>query len=114
MQIVSVFGGIVDFRNEDNVGVLFLHLGNGPMPEVNRHHFCHVTTESVHLLSCPEQQDVKHLVPGVGNGVKVVRSSSSIVHAIVQLHGLIPVIDTGISREVVIASGTGGKLNVIL
>ena len=114
MQIVSVFGGIVDFRNEDNMRILFLHLGNGPMPEVNRHHFCHVTTESVHFLSCPEQKDVKHLAPSIGNGVKVVHSSSNIVHTIIQLHGLIPVIDTGISREVIIASGTGWKLNVIL
>ena len=51
-------------------------------------------------------------VPSVGNGVEMGASSVHVIHAIVQLHCLIPVIDAGPCVKTVIAGGFGRKFYV--
>ena len=115
-QIVAVLVRIIDLANELDVGIAELHLVGGPCPEGGGHHLGHVAAEGIHALLCPEEQDVGHLVPSVGNGIVVLRTSAGItvVDAIVQFHGLVPVVARRTVAEAVVARCLGGILAVSL
>jgi hypothetical protein len=93
---------------------LFFHLRYSPLPELYRNHFGHVATEAVDFLRRPEQQDIQHLVPCVGNGKEVRLSAVEKVYAIIELNGIIPVVDAGTGVEPVVARSFGRKFAVRL
>ena len=95
---------VIHLSNEDDVGVLLLHLWNDPSPEIARHHLCHIATETVDAHACPVQEDVAHLHPSVGGGgAENQLTSSLIVNAIVEFYCFIPVILTHPRGEAVVA-----------
>ena len=61
---------IIDFGYEYDVGVSVLDRRDGPVPEFEGHHVGHVAAETVYALCGPVHEDVKHLVPGGGDGVE--------------------------------------------
>ena len=111
-QIATVLIGIIDLAHEDDVLELLLHLLRGVCPELGRHHLGHVAAETVDTLLRPEQQDVRHLEPGIGDGVEITEASGIVVDAIVQLHRLVPVVLPGGIVEVIIARSLGRHLQI--
>ena len=114
VDVVAVLVGIIHLGNEDDIGKLLLDLGNGIVPELHRHHLGHVATEAVDALGRPEEEDVEHLVPCVGNGVEVVARVVDVIHAIVELYRLVPVATAHPGREVVVARSLGRILMIPL
>ena len=114
VQVVAVLMRIVHFGDEQDVGMLRLHLWDDPSPEVARHHLSHVATESVHTLRCPEQQNVAHLQPCARSGRTEYQTVVAlIVHAVVQFHRLIPVVLSHPLSEAVIARHLGRCLHIV-
>src|SRR5574344_464073 len=113
IDVVAVFVGIIDLGNEDDVGILCLDLWNDPSPEGAWHHFCHITTESVNALACPEQEYVEHLEPcgRGGSGDELVRAL--IVNAIVELDCFVPVVFTCIGSETIVARHLGRHFYIV-
>ena len=102
-NITTVFLRIIHLCNELHLRRLRFHLSNCIMPELYRHHLRHVTAESVDALFHPIEQNGRHLLPRVGNRIEMARSSSHIVHSIIEFHRFIPVIATGPSVEKIIS-----------
>ena len=92
--------------------VFLLHPLRGIGPEFGGHHLCHVAAESVHAFLGPEEQDVCHLQPCRGHGGEVGLAAGAIVHAVVQLHRLVPVVARGPGIEVVVARHLGRRFLV--
>ena len=113
-DVITVFIWIIDFGNKDDGWELFFYLRNGPSPKLYRNHFGHVTTESVNLLRCPEQQNVEHFVPSIRYRVKVSPPSVHVINSVVQFHGFIPVVHVGPGIEPVVAGSAGRTFNVAL
>ena len=111
-DVVAVFGWVIHLTDEDDVGMQVLHLVRSPCPESRRYHLGHVAPESVNALLSPEEQDVGHLVPCVGDGVEV-SVAGPVVLAVVQLHGLVPVVLARVVVEVVVASRFRRKFLVV-
>ena len=109
---MAVLTGIVDLANEDNILIPLLDLLSGVCPELGRHHLCHVATEAVNALPCPEEQDVGHLLPRIGYGVEVAYAWGIVVDAVVQLHRLVPVVLPRGIVEVVVARSLGRLLQI--
>ena len=84
----------------------------GVGPKGRRHHLCHVAAETVHAFGCPEEQDIDHLGPRRWDRVEMVAASSGVIDAIVELHGLIPVVDPWVRMEAVVAR-TAGRLLLV-
>ena len=105
---------IIHLANKLHPRKLVLHLAQCPVPELHRHHLCHVTAESINALGSPEAQDLQHLMPCVGHRGEVFHSAGAVIDAIVELDGLIPVITVGLRTETVVASGLCGHLVVRL
>ena len=97
-DIVAIQLRIIHLGNENDIGILCLDLRNNPFPKLHGYHFCHVTTEAVYSLCRPIEQDVEHLLVGIG--------------AIVQLDSFIPVVSSWPCREYIIACGLCGILCV--
>ena len=93
VDVVAIEAGVIDFGNEDDVGIGGLDLRHSPLPELDWHHLGHVAAEAVDALGCPVEQDMEHLVVGVGT--------------IVQLHRLVPVVLVRPSGEPVVAGSFG-------
>lgn len=108
---VAIEMHVINLGDKPDVGIAVLDIGYGPLPELERHHKHHVTPEGVNAFRCPEAEYVEHLEPGVGYGV-VVTAAVERVAAIVELHGLIPVVDAREGREAVIARSFGRKFDV--
>ena len=113
-EIVAVLLWIIDLSDKLNLRISELHLIGSPCPKGRRHHFGHVATEGIHTLLCPEEQDVGHLVPSIGNGVEMLRTPTgiTIVNAVVELYRLIPVIARGTIGKTIIARSLCGILPV--
>ena len=120
MNVMAVFGWVIHLADELEVRVLLAYLRRGVSPELGRHHLRHVTTESVNMLPCPEEQDVSHFLPRGGyRGTlrKVIRGRGDtgiVIHAVVKLHRLIPVVTTGLAVELVITRSLGRFLVIRL
>ena len=113
-EVIAVESRIIYFGNEKDIGIFLFHLFNRPCPELDRHHFCHITTEAIDLLACPEEQDMQHLVPSVRNRVKLLFSATLVEDAIVEFDSLVPVVDRWVSREAIVARSTSRVLLVVL
>ena len=111
-EVVAVLGRIIHFANENLVGIGELHLVGGPQPEGGRHHLRHVATEAVDTLCSPEQQDVGHLAPRVGDGHEMSHTTCIVVDAVVQFDGLVPVVHAWGIVEAVVTGGLGGFLDI--
>ena len=111
-QIVTIFTGVIYLANEEQTREFLLDLGGGVGPELGWHHLGHVTAEGVDALSCPEEQDVGHLLPRGGHGVKVPHPAGIVVHAVVQLDRLVPVVTPGGIVEDVVSRCPGGFLHI--
>ena len=70
-KIITILVGVIDLTDEENVRVTELHLVDSPEPEGGGNHLSHITTESINTLVSPKEQDACHLVPRIGNRVKV-------------------------------------------
>ena len=103
---------VIDFGNEHDVREFFFHLVDGPAPKLHRHHVRHVATEGVDTLACPEFQYVQHLVPGRWNGVEVA-AVAPWVDAVVEFHGLVPVVDAWV-LAVAVVTGCFSRMLAIL
>ena len=104
-NVTAIFLRIVHFRNELHGRGLLLHLRNGIMPKLYGHHLRHVTTESIDSLFHPEEQNVSHLLPRVGNGVEMACTSADIIHTVVEFHGFVPVVAAGPRIKEIIPGG---------
>ena len=114
MEIATVLLRIIDLADKLNLRIAELHLIRGPRPEGSGHHLGHVATECIHALLGPEEQNVGHLIPSVGYGVEVFRTSTGIavVNAVVEFHGLVPVVARGTIGKTIIARSLCGILPV--
>ena len=109
---MAVFEGIIHLAHEDDVLELLLHSLCGVGPEFSRHHLGHIATKTVDALLRPEQQDVRHLLPRVGDGIEMADTSGIVVYAVVQLHRLVPVVTPRGIVEVVVTRGFGGFFQI--
>ena len=91
---------LIDLGDEDDVREFQLDLRDEPLHEGRGHQLHHVAAEAVHALEGPVMDDVVHLVPGPGVEV-----------AVVDLDGLVPVVDARRRGEAV-AGGLGRKLEI--
>ena len=82
---------------------------DGVGPEGRGHHLGHVAAEGIDALGCPKEEDVRHFVPRVRHGVKVLTPSVQVVHAIVQLHRFIPVVHLRPGIKAVVARSLGWR-----
>ena len=111
-KVVAVFSWIIDLTDKDDIRICKLHLVRSPAPELDRHHLSHITAETVDTLTRPEKQNVSHLAPGIGNRVEVPHMTSIIVDAIIQLHGLIPVVHPWRIAETVVTRSLGRLFDI--
>ena len=81
-EILTIDVAIVDFGDENHIGVLFFYLRNHPIPELHGHHKSHVASEAVDALFYPILYDMEHFLPSVGDG-REVPSVVGIVDAVV-------------------------------
>ena len=90
------------------------HLIGDVVPKLYGHHLCHVASESVDTLCGPEQKYVRHLAPCARYRIEVVTSAIGIavINAVIQLHGFIPVVYSGVRIEMIIARGLGRRFFV--
>ena len=94
-KIMAVFRRIINLADKNDVLEFLLDDRRGVRPELCRHHLSHVATETVNALLGPEKQNVRHLEPCIRNGVEMTDATCIVIDAIVQLDGLIPVVDIG-------------------
>lgn len=87
-------------------------LRNGPFPEFDRNHLCHIATEAVYTFSGPKQQNVTHLKPRGRYRVEVPSPSVTIIYSVVQFYRFVPVVASGRGGKIVIACGFGRTLFV--
>ena len=92
MDIAAIESRVIDLGNEDSARIFLLDLRNHPVPEIDRHHEHHVATEAIDTLLAPVQQDIEHFGPSVRHRVEVIVTATTVIDAIVELHGLIPVV----------------------
>ena len=106
---------IIHFPNKSEMGEAALHPVGGISPECRGHHLRHVATEAIYALSGPKEHHVYHLEPCIGRGIEVFVHSTAptIVYAIVELHGLIPIVFARTAIKLIVARGLGGYLLVI-
>ena len=112
LQIVTIFERVIHLAHEDDVLKLLLHGLRGVSPEFRRHHLRHVATETVHTLLRPEQQDGSHLQPRIRDGVEMSDAPGIVIHAVVQLHRLIPVVTARGIVEMVVTRSLGGLFQI--
>ena len=114
LDVGAVLGRVVHLADEVDVGMTQFHNAGGISPELRRHHLSHVAAKSVDALRRPEEQNVGHFAPSAGYGVVVEAATAgiAIVHAVVELHCLVPVVHTGMVVEPVVARAAGGHLHV--
>ena len=108
VQVVAIFVGIIDFGDEEQMGILFFYLWDGPSPEFDGHHLRHVAAEAVYVFRGPKEEDVPHLFPRVGDRVEVAGATVLVVYAVVQFHCLVPIVNRRASIEAVVARSFGG------
>ena len=75
------------------------------MPEGSRHHLSHVAAETIDTFRRPEEQDVSHLIPGIGDGAEMPHSTRIVIETVVELHRLIPVVHAWGIVEAVVTCG---------
>ena len=113
-QVATIVVGIIHLTNELDVGEVLTNGLRGKAPELGRYHLSHIATEGIHSFGSPEEQDFRHLVPRVGNGVEVTDAPSIVVNTIVQLDSLIPVGFRRCIIEMIITRSLGRLLDVSL
>ena len=120
-QVVAVQRGVVALGDEEHLLVsasapvrhVLAHLRDDPCEELHGHHLRHVHAEAVHAAVGPVEEYIPHLEPRVGNGVELLLHTALVEDAVVQLHGLVPVVMPGVGAEAVVAGGLGGELAVV-
>ena len=90
---------------------MLLDLRYGPMPELQRHHEHHITSESVYSLGSPEPQDMQHLEPSIRNRVEML-GVVTIVDAVIQFYGVVPIVLPGECVEAIIAGSLRGEFDI--
>ena len=90
----------IDLRDEKQSGTVRAQRVEGPAEEFGRHELHHVATEAVHALVRPELQDLQHLAPGAAAPV-------------VELDGVVPVVQGRPRVENVVAGGQGRLLDIV-
>ena len=94
--------------------MFLLHSRNRPCEELHRHHLCHIHAYAVYAFVRPEQQNIAHLDPGVGDRVKLFLSAALVENAVVQLDRLVPVAFARMARKTVVTRHFRGVLLIAL
>ena len=89
----------VNFRDEEQVGVIGTQRVESPVEEGCRNEFHHVAAETVDALPYPEMQHLQHLAPGTPVMV-------------VEFNGIIPVVERGPGVEHVVSGRKSGVLDI--
>ena len=112
LQIIAVLGWIIHFADKNNVREAIFYNRRGVGPKSGRHHLGHVAAKPINTLGSPVEEDVGHFGPCVRNRVKMATSSTKVgvVNAIVQLHGLIPVVSLRMGIKAVVSRAFCRKL----
>ena len=107
---------VIHLANEHHLRMAPLHDAGGIAPKLMGHHLRHVAPETIDVLRSPIEQDVGHLGPRAWNRIVVIATTSgvAIVHAIVELHGLVPIAYTWPIVETVVTGALGGILHIRL
>ena len=113
IDVVAIEAYVVDFGDEYHMRVFFLHKRYCPFPELHGHHVSHVAAETVDSFGAPESEDVEHLEPCVRGG-REVPGAVTVVDAIVELNGLVPVVASRESGEAVVSGGFGRKFAILV
>ena len=94
LHIVAVLVRIIYLTDYNNVRILRFQYLRSIRPECSRHHLCHIAAETIYTLACPIKQDIRHLAPCIWHRLIMIASASriTIIHSIVEFHGLIPVV----------------------
>ena len=111
INIIPILIRIIHLRYKDHITHL-LHLRNHPVPKLYRDHLSHITTKTIHPLISPEQQDLQHFLPRIGNGIEMASTTVHIIHAVVQLHRLIPIVLAWIGIEMIVTGHLRRKLTI--
>ena len=111
VNVIPILRRVIDLSDKHHIRLL-LHLWDHPFPELHRHHLGHVATETIYSLLGPKAQDIQHFMPSIWNFLKMAHSAMHIIHAIIELHRLIPIILTGISIKVIVASDLSRELAI--
>ena len=112
-DIAAVECHVINFGDKDDFRINLLDLPDRPVPEGHRHHVRHVAAEAVNPLASPEPENVKHPCPRGRDGVEM-GAAVPRVDAVVEFHGLVPVVTVRRGGVAVIACRSGGKLAVSL
>ena len=105
-QIFPIAVGLINLGEKEDLWVLLAYRGNRPRPEGGRDELSHIAAEAIDAATSPVAEDVAHLHPRVGDGIGVQTAPSAVVYTVVELHGLVPVVDAGVGTEAVVARST--------
>ena len=105
-QIFSVAVRLINLGEKEDLWVLLAYRRNRPRPEGGRDELGHIAAEAIDATTSPVAEDVAHLHPRVGVGIGVQTAPSAVVYTVVELHGLVPVVDAGVGTEAVVARST--------
>src|SRR5690606_7533706 len=102
IQVSSVWVGIIDFSDKNDLRIYGLHLGYYPVPGFDRNHLRHGTTKAIYLAVCTEDDDVFHLVPGVRPSSEGLSASSLDISTVIEFDRFEPGVNRGIGPELVV------------
>ena len=105
-QIFPIAVGLINLGEKEDLWVLLAYRGDRPRPEGWRYELGHIAAEAIDTTPSPVAEDVAHLHPRVGDGIGVQTAPSAVVYTVVELHGLVPVVDAGVGTEAVVARST--------
>ena len=111
-KIVAILSRVINLANKQHIRIAILDLIGSPAPESSWHHLGHIATEAIDTLRCPEQQDISHLIPRVGNRTEVPHPACIVVETIVKFYGLVPVVHARRIVETIVASGFGRLFDI--
>ena len=111
-KIVAILSWVINLADKHDIRIAELDLISSPLPESCRHHLGHIATESVDALRGPEQQDISHLIPGVGNRIEVTNTTSIVVETIVKFNCLVPVVHTWGIMETIVTCRLGRLFDI--
>ena len=94
MYIHAIKFWVINFSYENYFWIMCFDSPYCISPKLAWNHFCHVTTKSINSFPCPIKKNICHFLPRRGYRVimKTATSCITIVNAIIQFNGFIPII----------------------